>query len=77
MSKLEVLELAAARGEVDSEDVADALGLSAPAAAMALLRLHRQGKLRRQRVVTEGRTWVFTYQISDAGAEYLEWTTSR
>ena len=56
MSKLDVLELTAARGEVDSEDVADAFGLSVPAAAMALLRLHRQGKLRRQRVVTEGRT---------------------
>ena len=77
MSKLDVLELAAARGEVDSEDVSDALGLSAPAAAMALLRLRHQGKLRRQRVVTEGGTWRFTYQVSDAGAEYLEWAKSR
>jgi len=62
-------------GQPDSHDVADALGVSYPAAAMALLRLVRQGLAARYR---EPETDVYWYELTAKGEARLDFLdTSR
>ncbi len=68
MSKVNVLAYVEEQGEVTSADLAGAFGWTVPGAASTLLRLHRQGHLRRQR------RWEaagFIYRLSEKGAERL------
>ncbi len=80
MSKVNVLAYVEEQGEVTSADLARAFGWTVPGAASTLLRLHRQGHLRRQRRWRrrreDRRRWEaagFVYQLSEKGARRLAW----
>ncbi len=68
MTKQALLEHLAEVGDVDATEVAGALGVPYAAAAMALLRLVRQGLVIRY-VDPHGRS--FWYRLSDRGKERL------
>jgi hypothetical protein len=68
--KADVLAAVADRGEADAVEVADALGLTYEAAAMALLRAYRGGLL--ARIGTQGLA-AFRYSLTDKGAQRLEY----
>lgn len=71
--KTEVLSFVAELGPIDSALLAHSLGYETRSGAAAtLLRLHRQGKLRRQR---EGTAYVYT--ISPQGLTWLEYARRR
>ncbi len=68
MTKPELLSFLARRGETDAHEVAWAFDLPYAAAAMALLRLTRQGLVLRD---IEPEDTVYVYALSDRGAERL------
>ena len=68
--KVDVLAAVADRGEADAVEVADALGLTYEAAAMALLRAYRGGLL--ARTSTPGQQ-AFRYSLTDKGMRRLEY----
>ncbi len=68
MSKVNVLAYVEEQGEVTSADLAGAFGWTISGAASTLLRLHRQGHLRR-RWEAAG----FLYRLSEKGARRLAW----
>lgn len=68
MTKQELLEHLAEEEDVDAREVAWALGIPYAAAAMALLRLVRQGLVIRY-IDPHGRS--FWYRLSDRGKERL------
>ena len=68
MAKTEVLHYLAEHGGVDASQVAAALGLDAPAAGMALLRLVRQGLANRE---FDGPTGAYVYALTDKGLARL------
>ena len=69
MEKWELLEHLGSVGNATAIDVADALGESYAAAAMALLRLARQGLATRSHVSDSA---AYAYQLSPRGWERLE-----
>ncbi len=71
MSKLEVLSYIQAQGAVTSAQLADAMGWTLSGAASTLLRLHRQGYLRRRWEPARFESWQFVYSLSDKGASRL------
>jgi DNA-binding MarR family transcriptional regulator len=80
MPKLDVLAYIEQQGEATSADLADAFSWTLPGAASTLLRLHRQGHLRRQRQWyrrrEDRRRWQragFVYRLSEKGARRLAW----
>jgi transcription initiation factor IIE alpha subunit len=77
MPKLDVLAYVEERGEVTSVDLAEAFGWTLPGAASTLLRLHRQGHLRRRwrgrREDRRGGAVGFVYRLSDKGSGRLPW----
>ncbi len=68
MPKLDVLSYVEEQGEVTSTALASVFGWTVPGAASTLLRLHRQGHLRRRREATG-----FVYRLSKKGTGYIEW----
>lgn len=68
--KADVLAAVADRGEAEAVDVADALGLTYEAAAMALLRAYRSGLLARHGSL--GRE-PFRYFLTEKGRQRLEY----
>jgi DNA-binding MarR family transcriptional regulator len=64
MSKHDLLEYLADVGQADAPHVATAFGLTASAAAMALLRLSRQGLVHRYVDADDG---VYFYELSERG----------
>jgi DNA-directed RNA polymerase subunit RPC12/RpoP len=68
--KADVLAAVAERGEADAVEVADALGLTYEAAAMALLRAYRGGLL--ARIGALG-LQAFRYSLTDKGTQRLEY----
>ena len=77
MSKHDVLAYLAEIGAVDAIDVARTFDLTYPAAAMALLRLLRQGLVRRY--IDDGRG-TYWYTLTDRGharLAYFETTQDR
>lgn len=64
MTKHEVLDYLADVGRADAMDIADAFSLTYPAAAMALLRLARQGLVYRYVDADDGR---YFYELSERG----------
>ncbi len=71
MPKLGVLSYIEAQGEVTSAQLADAMGWTLSGAASTLLRLHRQGYLRRRLEPARFESWQFVYWLSDKGAGRL------
>ena len=75
MTKLILLRALDRIDKPDAHDVADALGVSYPAAAMALLRLVRQGLAARYR---EPETGLYWYELTAKGEARLDFLdTSR
>ena len=70
MTKRELLEHLAEVEEADAHEVAVAFGVSYPAAAMALLRLVRQGLAARSIDPHRGTYW---YELTDWGQARLEY----
>ncbi len=68
--KADVLAAVADRGEADAVEVADALGFTYEAAAMALLRAYRGGLLAR---IGAPSLQAFRYSITDKGVQRLEY----
>jgi hypothetical protein len=68
--KADVLAAVADRGEADAVEVADALGFTYEAAAMALLRAYRGGLL--ARTGAPG-LQAFRYSLTDKGVQRLEY----
>ena len=68
MTKPELLRFLAHRGDADAHEVAWAFDLPYATAAMALLRLTRQGLVLRD---IEPEDTVYVYALSDRGAERL------
>jgi len=68
--KVDVLGVVANQGEVETRDVAEALGMNAEATAMALLRAYRAGLLTRSGV---GGNAGFRYAMTQKGSERLEY----
>jgi predicted ArsR family transcriptional regulator len=68
MTKQDLLEHLVEAGSADAVEVANAFGISYPAAAMALLRLVRQGLVDRYVDPGDG---VYFYQASGRGHERL------
>lgn len=68
MTKFEVLEFLAEHGDPDAHEVARAFDLPYAAAAMALLRLTRQGLVLRH---IDPEDTAYVYALSDRGAERL------
>ncbi len=68
MSKYELLDFLAERGDADAHEVARAFDLPYEAAAMALLRLTRQGLVLRHIDLEDT---VYVYALSDRGTERL------
>ena len=68
--KADVLAAVADRGEAEAVEVADILGLTYEAAAMALLRAYRSGLL--ARIGSLGRE-AFRYFLTDKGRQRLEY----
>jgi DNA-binding IclR family transcriptional regulator len=70
MSKFELLEHLARVGEANGVEVAQAFALPYPTAAMALLRLTRQGLVTRSLDPASGLYW---YALSPRGLERLRY----
>jgi len=70
MTKHQLLHFLSRRGSADAFEVAEAFGLDYPAAAMALLRLSRQGLVIRHRETDSGLYW---YELSDHGQARLDY----
>lgn len=68
MTKIELLECLSRVGEANSAQVASALGFDYAAAAMALLRLSRQGHVSRALDPSDGLLW---YALTDRGLDRL------
>ena len=68
MTKPELLRFLAHRGDADAHDVAWAFDLPYATAAMALLRLTRQGLVMRH---IDPEDTVYVYALSDRGTERL------
>ncbi len=68
MTKFELLEFLAEHGDTDAHEVARAFDLPYAAAAMALLRLTRQGLVLRH---IDPEDTVYVYALSERGAERL------
>jgi DNA-binding MarR family transcriptional regulator len=68
MTKQDLLEHLVQAGSADATEVANAFGMSYPAAAMALLRLVRQGLVHRY-VDPDG--GLYFYQLSGRGHDRL------
>jgi DNA-binding MarR family transcriptional regulator len=64
MTKHDLLEHLAVGGRADAMDVADSFGLTYAAAAMALLRLARQGLVHRYVDPDDG---LYFYELSERG----------
>lgn len=69
MTKHALLEHLADVGSADAIDVADTFGITYAAAAMALLRLTRQGLVHRYLGADDGR---YFYELSERGQARLE-----
>ena len=72
MTKVDVLELLGVHAGLSAEDVAGTLGVDRAAAAMALLRLLRQGFAWRW---LEANDPHFRYALTERGAERLNYLT--
>jgi DNA-binding MarR family transcriptional regulator len=70
MTKHQLLRFLSRRGSADAFEVAEASGLDYPAAAMALLRLSRQGLVIRRVDNANGLYW---YQLSAHGQARLRY----
>jgi DNA-binding MarR family transcriptional regulator len=70
MTKHQLLHFLGQRGSADAFEVAEASGLDYPAAAMALLRLSRQGLVIRYRDTDSGLYW---YELSAHGQARLDY----
>ncbi len=68
MTKRELLEFLAESGQADANEVAVAFGVPYSVAAMGLLRLVRQGLIRRYIDPEQGTYW---YSLSDRGQARL------
>jgi DNA-binding MarR family transcriptional regulator len=68
MTKQDLLEHLVEAGSADAMEVASAFGISYPAAAMALLRLVRQGLVDRYVDPDDG---LYFYQVSGRGHDRL------
>ena len=68
MDKQDVLEHLVGIGRADAREIADAFRMPYPAAAMALLRLLRQGLVARYRDEDEALYW---YELTAKGAARL------
>ncbi len=64
MTKHDLLEHLAESGKADATDIADRFGITYPAAAMALLRLARQGLVHRYVDADDG---LYFYELSERG----------
>jgi DNA-binding MarR family transcriptional regulator len=64
MTKHDLLEHVVERGRADATDIADSFGITYPAAAMALLRLARQGLVHRYVDADDG---CYFYELSERG----------
>ncbi len=64
MTKHDLLDYLAAAGSADAMDVADAFGIAYATAAMALMRLARQGLVRRY---VDADDAVYFYELSERG----------
>jgi DNA-binding MarR family transcriptional regulator len=74
LTKHSLLTYLADTSEADANDVANAFGVDYPVAAMALLRLVRQGLANRRRASERG---VYRYRLSERGQSRLEYLGSR
>ena len=72
MTKVDVLELLGVHAGLSAEDVAGTLGVDRATAAMALLRLSRQGLAWRWLEADDAR---FRYALTERGAERLNYLT--
>ena len=70
MTKLDLLVLVAQRGDAAADEVADVFSVSYPAAAMALLRLVRQGLAARFLDPDSGLYW---YELTSKGEARLDY----
>ena len=68
MTKPELLRFLVQAGDVDAHEAAEAFGLPYPAAAMALLRLTRQGLVARRLDPDSGLYW---YALTGKGLDRL------
>ena len=68
MTKHYLLEHLAERGRADAMEIADSFGLTYAAAAMALLRLARQGLVHRYTDPDDG---LYFYELSERGHDRL------
>jgi DNA-binding MarR family transcriptional regulator len=68
MTKHDLLEHVAESGRADATDIADSFGITYPAAAMALLRLARQGLVHRYVDPDDG---LYFYELSERGHDRL------
>ena len=69
MTKYDLLEHLTAVGSADAMSVADRFGITYAAAAMALLRLTRQGLVHRYLAAEDG---LYCYELSERGHARLE-----
>lgn len=74
MAKLELLNLLEHTADLDAAAVADRLGCSVEAAGMSLLRLFRQGLLRREFDPDDG---VFFYNLTSKGRARQRYLSGR
>lgn len=74
MTKQDLLEHLAKAGSVGAIEVASAFGISYPAAAMALLRLARQGLVHRYVDPDDG---LYFYEVSGRGHDRLAFLRNR
>jgi DNA-binding MarR family transcriptional regulator len=74
LTKRALLTYLADAKEVHAKDVATALGVDYSVAAMALLRLARQGLVSRHRTSDRG---VYRYRLSERGQSRLEYLEGR
>jgi predicted ArsR family transcriptional regulator len=70
LTKRTLLTYLAEVGEAEAKDVANAFGVGYPVAAMALLRLVRQGLASRDRASENG---AYRYRLSERGQSRLEY----
>ena len=68
MTKHDLLEHLAESGRADATDIADSFSITYPAAAMALLRLARQGLVHRYVDPDDG---LYFYELSERGHDRL------
>jgi DNA-binding MarR family transcriptional regulator len=74
LTKRTLLTYLAEAREAGARDVANAFGVDYPVAAMALLRLVRQGLASRDR---DGERGVYRYRLSERGQSRLEYLGNR